>query len=757
MSDQDAHELTQSGSGKTPRGRARLPSSRRRDKPQLSCNLCKRMKLRCDRQQPCGTCEKRGLSLSCAYMQGSSTSLLADASGPSQRSPVTVQGRIHQLENLVMSMMQQASTGPAGAITSQPDPEQTATPQHNSSYGPPPVEDLTDNVVPVPPNVGSIQLTHSGASYVSGAHWAAVLDGIAELKDHFAMEERQVFLANREALDLLLPDLNGPLLLYGCVMFATREEILASLPARPVVEQLVSHYFDSFEMSPAVLHSNEFLKEFERFWENPSETPIIWIGLLFTILCLATQFQKCKSTPQTTQGQASKSSELDLDTTVEAFRQKIVQCLVLGNYAKGGAYVLETLMLYIAVELFARKDAEVGVWILLGTVVQLAMHMGYHRDPKHFKEVTPFEGEMRKRVWATAVELDLALSTQMGLPRLIKQWQADTPEPLNLQDSDFDKSTREMPPSRPESGLTPILYRLVKARMMTTIGLIWDFAADVRPSTYAELMKMDKALQNSYLSIPECLRWRSISQCIIDSSQVIMQKASLDIMFHKARIVLHRRYLHYSPSDSQYSHSRRAGLDAALKLLGFQHMLYTQTQPQCRLHEERWKVSSLVNHDFLLATSVLCLYLQQVRAQNHPPEPETSMMETIHESLRKSHDIWLRSSNSSKEAKKAAEALGVVLGNRAATKVTASTASTPIGDELPILPLHGGSDDVLYNNAVGFGPHFPVFNMGIIQNWADPTGGYSRSTIPIESMPLIDNGPRLMGDIMRSGDWPWNI
>lgn len=382
---------------------------------------------------------------------------------------------------------------------------------------------------------------------------------------------------------------------------------------------------------------------------------------------------------------------------MEAFRQKIVQCLVLGNYAKGGAYVLETLMLYIAVELFARKDAEVGVWILLGTMVQLAMHMGYHRDPKHFQEMTPFEGEMRKRVWATAVELDLALSTQMGLPRLIKQWQADTPEPLNLQDSDFDKSTREMPPSRPESDLTPILYRLVKARMMTTMGLIWDFAADVRPSTYAELMKMDTALQDTHSSIPECLRWRSISQCIIDSSQVIMQKASLDIMFHKARIVLHRRYFHYSPSDSQYSHSRRAGLDAALKLLGFQHMLHAETQPQCRLHEQRWKVSSLVNHDFLLATSVLCLYLQQVHGQSHPPETEISMMEVIHQSLRKSHDIWIHSSNSSKEAKKAAEVLGVVLGDRAASRVTASTTSTPIGGELPILSIHGGGDDAIYS------------------------------------------------------------
>lgn len=66
-------------------------------------------------------------------------------------------------------------------------------------------------------------------------------------------------------------------------------------------------------------------------------------------------------------------------------------------------------MLYIAVELFSRSDAEIGVWVLLGTTVQLAMHMRYHRDPMHFNEMSPFASEMRKRVWATIVELDLGI------------------------------------------------------------------------------------------------------------------------------------------------------------------------------------------------------------------------------------------------------------------------------------------------------------------------------------------------------------
>ncbi|KAL4981686.1 hypothetical protein BDW68DRAFT_183249 [Aspergillus falconensis] len=111
----------------------------------------------------------------------------------------------------------------------------------------------------------------------------------------------------------------------------------------------------------------------------------------------------------------------------------------------GGPYVLETLMLYVAVELFLRGDTEIGIWILLGNIVQLVMHMGYHRDPKHFGDMSPFAAETRKRVWTTAVELDLGFSAQMRLPRLIKYWQSDTGEPLDLHDNDFAQATTNMP------------------------------------------------------------------------------------------------------------------------------------------------------------------------------------------------------------------------------------------------------------------------------------------------------------------------
>ncbi|KAF7175026.1 hypothetical protein CNMCM7691_005494 [Aspergillus felis] len=572
------------------------------------------------------------------------------------------------------------------------------------SFSASPYADLSKGNSPAS-DCGSLQLTQSSTNYVNSAHWAAVLDGIADLKIQLDEEEE---VQNDTPLDEPpFAQRGGPRLLYGCTALLTKEEILATIPERPVVDRLISGYF-----TLSICH------QYERFWQSPSETPVIWLGLLFTIMCLATQFQKFRLDPGI-QTPASLSREHDLQCKIEAFRQKIVQCLILGEYAKGPPYVLETLMLYIAVEVVLRSDAEIGIWILLGTIVQLAMHMGYHRDPQHFPSMSPFTAEMRKRVWATVVDLDIGISTQMGLPRLIKNWQTDTGEPSNFHDKDFDRDTVAMPSSRPETELTPMLFRLVKARMMATIGFVWDLVTDTRRCPYAEIMKMDSMLQEVHSAIPQCLQWRSMADCIMDSPQVIMQKVFLEIMFHRARIVLHQRYLHSWQADTQNDYSQQACLDAALKLLDYQHVLQEETQPFCRLYQERWRVSSLVNHDFLLATSILCSYLQRAGAQSKGGIGAVTE-ETIWKSLQKTYNIWVHSSSSSKEAQKAARALRVILGNRnCISSNSASDDTNPLLCQSPPASFH---DDPICRDPEGsrarFNVQFPVFDATALANWS---------------------------------------
>lgn len=177
----------------------------------------------------------------------------------------------------------------------------------------------------------------------------------------------------------------------------------------------------------------------------------MWVGLLFSMICLSTQLQQSflgptKASPALGSGASSQAAESQV--TVDRYREKAIQCLILGHYTKGGPYVLETLILYFLVECFHVKDMEIGIWVLVGNIVQIAIHMGYHRDARHFPNISPLAGEMRRRVWAMIVQLDFSISTQLGLPRLVKESQTNTAEPRNLYDSDFDEHTAELPASR---------------------------------------------------------------------------------------------------------------------------------------------------------------------------------------------------------------------------------------------------------------------------------------------------------------------
>lgn len=111
---------------------------------------------------------------------------------------------------------------------------------------------------PASSEYGSMRPHSHGAEYVGSAHWAAVLDSISELRDHYEEEEEARMLINNDRVPYRSP---GPLLLYQPVN-VTKAEILASIPARPVVDRMVARYFLLRDTAPLpVLHNKQFLAE----------------------------------------------------------------------------------------------------------------------------------------------------------------------------------------------------------------------------------------------------------------------------------------------------------------------------------------------------------------------------------------------------------------------------------------------------------------------------------------------------------------
>lgn len=104
---------------------------------------------------------------------------------------------------------------------------------------------------------GSMRVSASELRYVGGDHWAAILDSIADLKDHFDREE-DLRMANSP--DPTQDDNDDPslgprsphaLLLYSyrCRRATSRHEILAALPPRAVVDRYISRYFNRLDLT----------------------------------------------------------------------------------------------------------------------------------------------------------------------------------------------------------------------------------------------------------------------------------------------------------------------------------------------------------------------------------------------------------------------------------------------------------------------------------------------------------------------------
>ncbi|KAF7550711.1 hypothetical protein G7046_g7940 [Stylonectria norvegica] len=650
--------------------RPRPPPHRRRDKVPLSCGPCRNRKyvlnshrkwctpnlarLRCDRQHPCAACSRRGLADSCNYATTSSsfTTNAARSVAPQSfapRQPISLHDRISELESLVVTVIEgrghpspPALMSPISSSLSFAEvfPEIRTTKKFEDGAA-----SLGDH--------GTLSMRESGTSYVQSAHWEAILTKIRGLKEDLVTDSKAA---------------PGSHLFYGPNRHVTRDQILAAVPLRPVVDRLMALHFDSYIITPYLIHSKKFLKEYEGFWEEPSTTSIAWIGLMFSMLYIAAQLRAF--TINSANGQA-ESLEAEYLTMKDGFREKAVQCLILARYTTGGPYILETLITVLTGESILLKDGATDGWLCISTILHLAMRMGYHRDPDHFPDISPFEGEMRRRIWTTILQLDLALSLEMGLPRSATDTHIDTKQPLNLRDCDFEEDTTEMPPPRPETEWTPVLPLIAKARLTSALGMICNVNAGIIPPSCDEVIRVDALLQDVHNhAIPAVLRWEATPDSVTDSPSLVIQRVSVETTYLKSRILLHRRALIGSPARQPQetdAESMRICLNSAVKILSFQQMLHEESQPFGRLSRLRWKVVHIFNQDVLLATSVLCVYLQDLdkfemqETRGHTTWSATA--EDIRQRLTISHKIWLDLSATSAEASKVAKALNIVLGS----------------------------------------------------------------------------------------------
>jgi hypothetical protein len=401
--------------------------------------------------------------------------------------------------------------------------------------------------------------------------------------------------------------------------------------------------------------------QYNAFWLDPQGSSAAWVGMLFGVLGVGA-FLIMRS------GDALPDDFGPPIDSLEILHRRSTECLILSNYSTTpGPFTMEALHLNIQNEFVRRRDANVGVWVLCGVGIRVAFRMGYHRDPSHYPQVSAFEGEMRRRLWHVVLQVDALTSCQIGLPPLIQESQCDTRLPTNLYDEEFGPESAQLPPPRPETELTPVLYTIAKSRLSSVFRAVFNQVSLGRMEGYNQIMELDQRLHNTFRSISPRFQMTSLEESVTVPAYLLIRRFSLVLLFEKARCLLHRHHMTKAYHNPEYNYSRSSCVEAAMAILKHQTDISREIMPGGLLYKQRWFVASIELHDFLLASMVICLELNSRNSTQNSSENDGGQgilkfsRKDLIEALRGSQNYLDLLSTTSSEARKASKILSILM------------------------------------------------------------------------------------------------
>lgn len=315
-------EIPVSGVNSTPSNgntRARTRIINRRPRKPISCHPCRQSKLKCDRQQPCASCNRRECIESCVYEGPRKNE--ADAERLASSETVRRPG----------SRDSQGLASPE-SLSSAPGPNRFhRTPIQTTS---------------------SLSHDHDYQEY-SHAHWDALLQRpIDQMRQQSSPQHDPFSLPG----NLCFPFSLGPPV--------SKSEILAMLPSSHACEYLITQYF--MRLSPLfhILHGPTFQKQYDTFKQDPSGADLSWMALLF-LICSATLKSMEKDEAALVDIQPTVSDSHDISSISYKLRAAALLCLSQDQFLiRHNLSTLEALLVLIYT--ISNIEGVEHAWTLLG-------------------------------------------------------------------------------------------------------------------------------------------------------------------------------------------------------------------------------------------------------------------------------------------------------------------------------------------------------------------------------------------------------
>ncbi|KAF1851013.1 uncharacterized protein K460DRAFT_270862 [Cucurbitaria berberidis CBS 394.84] len=625
----------------------------RRQRAVLSCNDCRRRKLKCDRELPCNRCKNGGIADSCAYspeahgvtdpqeqpVKRQRQSLTRQAASIIQGEP---QSHGNVRETLDCSDKAQSDILPKHRIEQLQF--QVALLKEQISIQRHPVEDQT---------LGCAQFPDQGASkpaplmgLLKGRNYATFFHGsssaisiMAHFSDlrSFMKDIYQNSTAQRLQRDMkAFEDRAQPMSRSYRVLSVT--SLRSLLPDRATVGALIRQYLDTFETTYRVLHIPSFEAAYQGFWNSERsgdvEMDALVLAILACTLCTSThdspRYNHNGSTFHTKAVIWIKACEAWLKRHSNKHRTLIslqVRCLRI-----------------LALSTTSHKKKE--YYQDVQAHIAFMRSSGLHRDPSIFgTRCSAYEGEMRRRLWATSMELELQASIDKGLPSVISSLEYDCTSPRNINDADLPVDLTELPNSHPITTFTDTSYLHLSMRTIDRrtrfCSLVNSFKASL---SFQDILRHTEDIQRCLQATP---KW--------GDSRSLQARTLLDLQLRQFLVILHTSKV--LGVDLQLGAEGRYSMIAALEASAALIDLHT--------HVLNASVFTLccTRNDYYRAALLICHIAYHASKSNHTVIAQVAKLtfnQCLHQALRLQEERAMRPGRGSQQHWYLSAAMGLV-------------------------------------------------------------------------------------------------
>ena len=275
-------------------------------------------------------------------------------------------------------------------------------------------------------------------------------------------------------------------------------ELFALLPDKSVTDRYITLYFATLETTYRVLHQPTFCRDYENLWKHYAQSnsgTVVLVLLVIAILsCCSLETDSLKFTGNYTSAREAALRLIEVcDSWLSKQSHKHLNLTTIQVHC----------LLFMAkqINLWKRKR----LWTTAGSLVRFGMSAGLHRNSDLLnKKISFFAQEMRRRLWATMIELELQESIDRGMPAISAGLSFDCGLPTNIDDRDLCLKSSIQFSSKSLECFTATSFLSVSQQSLflraTLNSLVNGSSEDM---SYSDVMAYDERIRRHIGQIPE--------------------------------------------------------------------------------------------------------------------------------------------------------------------------------------------------------------------------------------------------------------